>query len=281
LGELFLKFKGVIIFFNVLMLLFLGVVFVLPFIVLGREFALGFWRSSWFMGPLILGVLLVIDGYFLVNSRVLILLEKEDWPPLIQELEHRVYHKGRYTPRLVKLLANTYLVLSDAHSVTELEKKLSIVKSRLVDENALIFGTARILSKDNAGAAEFFSARLPGGAHYAASSNNEWIRWYFAFSLLLSRDFEAAANAFIVLAQEGKDGILTGLSAYFLEDNLSRFLPRRAAELRKEAQSGKERVKQRLRYRTSWNKEYKQNETEVYSAVLSSYVDKAGDYIYA
>jgi hypothetical protein len=257
------------------------VVFVLPFVVLGTDFALGFWRSSWFMGPLILGVLLVIDGYFLANSRVLILLEKEDWPALVQELEDRVYHKGRYTPRLVKLLANTYLVLSDARAVTELEKKLAIVKSGLVDENALIFGTARILGKDHTGAAEFFSARLPGGAHYAASSNQEWIRWYVAFSLLLSRDFEAAANAFMVLAGEAKDGILTGLSAYFLEDNLAGFLPRRAAELRKEAQAGKARVKQQIPFRTDWNKEYKRNETEVYAAVLSSYVDKAGDFIYA
>jgi hypothetical protein len=263
------------------MVLFLTVVFVFPFILLGKDMALSFWRSSWFIAPLILGVLLVIDVYFFSNRRILILLEKEDWPALIQELENQVYHKGRYSPRLVKLLANTYLVLSDAQAVTELEKKLAIVKGNLVDENALIFGTARILNKDNAGAAEFFSTRLPGGGHYKASSNNEWIRWYFAFSLLLSRDFEAAANAFTPLAREGRDGILTGLASYFLGDNLAGFLPRRSAELRKEAESGKERVKQQIRYRTDWNKEYKRNETEVYAAVLSSYVGKAGDYIYA
>jgi hypothetical protein len=263
------------------MIFFLVVVFIFPFIALGKDLALEFWRSIWFMGPLILAVLLVMDVYFFRNRRILILLEKEDWPALVQELEDQVYHKGRYNSRLVRLLANTYLVLSDARAVTELEKKLALVKGGLVEENALIFGTARILSKDNAGAAEFFSARLPGGVHYTNSYSNEWIRWYFAFSLLLSRDFEAAANAFTVFAREGKDGILTGLSSYFLEDNLARFLPRRSAELRKEAETGKKRVKQRIRYRIDWNKEYKRNETEVYAAVLASYVGKAGDYIYA
>jgi hypothetical protein len=276
-----LKFKAVIVFFNIFLLFFLILVCVLPFAALGKDLALSFWKTSWYALPLILAVLALIDIYFMANGRIFLLLEKEDWPALVQVLEEKVFHQGRYTPRLVKLLANTYLVLSDARSVTELEKKLAITKNSLISGNALIFGAARILNKDHRGAVEFFSSRLPGGANYKSGAQAEWIRWYSGFSLLLSRDFAPAADTFTVLAREGRDGILTGLSAYFLDDNLSKFLPSRSAELKAAAAAGKERVRQSLKRRIDWNREIKRVETEVYAVVLLSYIGKAGDFVYS
>ncbi|MDR1144176.1 MAG: hypothetical protein LBK77_08190 [Spirochaetaceae bacterium] len=276
-----MKFRVFIIFFNVFLFFFLAVVCVLPFAALGKDLAVSFWKTNWYAVPLVLVILAAVDIYFAVNGRIFFFLEKEDWPALVQLLEEKVFRRGRYTSRLVKLLANTYLVLSDAGSVTELEKKLRINKNRLIDGSALIFGAARILNKDHLGAAEFFSSRLPGRENYKAGAQGEWIRWYFGFSLLLARNFAAAADTFTVLAREGRDGILTGLSAYFLDDNLARFLPRRSAELRETAAEGKERVRQTLKRRIDWNRELKRLETEVYAAILSSYTGKAGDFVYA
>jgi hypothetical protein len=265
------------------MLFFLGLVFLLPFLALGKDLALDFWGFSWFLLPLILALAAGMDCYFALNYRVYILLEKEDWPALAQELEDKVFRRGRYSSRLVRLLANTYLVLSDPRAVNALERKLATAKSGLVNRHALIFGAARLLDQDYAGAAEFFSAQLAGRAQPGgggASSAAEWIRWYYGFSLLLAHRFEEAADTFITLAGKSEDGLLAGLSAYFLSSSLSGFLPPRAGELGVAAAAGKDRVRRRLRDRAAWDKECKRLEMEVYAAVLVSYMTKTGDYLY-
>jgi hypothetical protein len=278
-----LKFKPLIIVFNGIIVIFLAIVFVVPFLVLGRDLAIGFWQSSWFLAPVLLALLIGIDLYFALNYRVFLFLEKEDWPALVQELERRVLRDKNYSPRLVKLLANSYLVLSDAASVNVLEKKLSIAKPALVNANTLIFGAARILAKDNKGAVLFFGDRLPGtGARSLGipGTDREWISWYYGFALLLDRQFGAAADRFAVFAETSRDAVLTGLSAYFMDDTLRKFLPEKASALAEKAREGKERVRNSLKRRADWNRETKRLETEVHAAVLVHYIGKAADYIY-
>ena len=261
------------------MLLFLGVMYIMPLIILGKDLSQQFWHSLWFLAPLILAVLALIDVYFGLNYRVYTLLEKEDWPALVQELENKVLQKGNYSPRLVKLLINSYLVLSDVQSVTVLEKRLAIAKRRLLDENALSFSAARILHRDYQGAVEFLEPRcswegkLKGG-------EAEWLRWYYGFAQLLSRRFDGAADAFLLLAKNGRESIPAGLSSYFLSENLSAFLPLRSGNLKEEAALAKERVTRSLRSRNDWDRELKRLDTEVYAAVLQTYTGKAGEYLY-
>ncbi|GHV86552.1 hypothetical protein AGMMS50230_21600 [Spirochaetia bacterium] len=274
-----MKFKAVIVFFNILIVFFVLLVFVLPLAILGKDMAGYFWQNSWLLLFLVLGVLFLLDLYFAVNYRIYVLLEREDWPALVHVLEDRVLRRGRYTARLVKLLATSYLVMSDAKAVTELEKKLTRVKKGLLNDNVLVFGAARLLCGDNQGAAEFFSARLSGPLS-GAGSRAEWVRWYLGFSLFLSRQFEAAADTFMLLCREGREGVLTALSAYFLNESIAAFLPRRTAELRQAAGAGKERVRQSFGKRAVWDREIKRIETEVHAAVLVSYLGKAADYIY-
>jgi hypothetical protein len=257
------------------MLLFLGAVFVIPFAFLGKDMGLDFWRSDWFLAPILVVILAAIDIYFISNGRVFALLEKEDWPALVQELEERVIRRGNYSPRLVKLLANSYLVLSDAQAVNALEKKLAISKPGLINSNALIFGAARVLSKDNAGASDFFAGRLEG-----QGANSAWVRWYYAFALLLDRKFAPSADQFTALAGASRDGLITGLSAYFIADTLVKFLPERREELSVSAAEAKGRVRQTLKTRNDWNREIKRMETEVYAVILAAYIGKAADYIY-
>ena len=261
------------------MLLFMGVMFFMPLLILGKDLALGFWRSGWFLAPLIFLALGLIDIYFALNYKIYTLLEKEDWPALIQELENKVLQKNRYSSRLVRLLINSYLVLSDVNSVTELEKRLSITKSSLINENALSFGAARILSKDYQGAVEFLASKYTRESRNKGS-DAEWLRWYYGFSLLLSRRFDEAADVFILLAREGRDGIPAGLSAYFLSENLAAFLPLRSKNLLEEATAAKERVTKTLRGRNDWDRELKRLETEVYAVALQTYTGKAADYLY-
>ena len=271
------KIKLVIIIFNILMLFFIAVVLALPLMILGSGLAATFWRSSWFFAPLIAIGIVLINIYFMLNYRIYTLLEKEDWPALVIELEKRILSKNNFNSRLVLLLIHAYLVLSDTNSITELEKKLSVSRKSLVNNNALCFGSARILQKDYQGAADFFAANLE---YSKKGVEAEWLRWYYGFSLLLSRHFKEASEAFMILVQNGREGILVGLSAYFLNDCLSNFLPLQSAELKKHAKTGCERVKMTLPRRIDWDRELKSNKSEIYLTIIQSYTGKTADFLY-
>jgi hypothetical protein len=247
---------------------------------IGSDFALNFWRVSW---PLVLVLILFLVGlewFYFYNRRLFLLLEREDWPALAQYLEMRVIRKGRYSPHLVRLLANTYLVLSDSASVISLENKTAIAKPALIETNALIFGAARILGRDISGAVNFFSTRLNAPSGKPRREQAQWIRWYYGFALLLDQQFAPAADQFVLLAKEADDALITGLSAFFLNDTLRRVLPERGLELRAAALDGQNRVKRSLRTPEDWDKEAAKIETEVHAAILFKNLGNAAQWIY-
>lgn len=249
----------------------------MPFFALGGEFAFSFWASNWPLAVILLAILAGVDGFFLANLRLFSLLEREDWPALVSYLEERVIVRGRYSSRLVRLLANTYLVLSDSASVVTLEAKVAAAAPALLEKNALVFGTARVLSGDHAGAAAFFADRE--GA--SKSEIPEWVRWYRAFSLLLTRDFSVAADLLVSLVREAKDPLVIGLAAHFLEDALRKALPDREEELRGIAAEGVARVRKGLPVLDKWKRELEKARTEIHVVVLSKSLEDAGRYIYA
>jgi hypothetical protein len=237
--------------------------------------AAAFFRSIWPAALVFLVILLGLDVFYGLNSRLLLLLEREDWPALAQYLENRIIRKGRYSPRLVRLLANTYLVLSDSAAVLSLENKLAVVKPPLVEANALVFGAARILGKDYAGAARFFAERsaIPRG------ESSDWVRWYYGFSLLLDRRFSEAADQFMPLTREA-GAVVTGLAAFFLEENLGRALPGRRLEITAAAMDGRNRVKKAFPEKKNWDREVSRAAAEVHAAVVSKYINEATAWLY-
>ena len=270
-----MKFKHLFIAFNGAIVFFLALMFLIPFIAFGVDFALLFWRSSWPLAAA-LGLFLVgISLYYLFNRRLFYLLEREDWPALVRYLEGRVLQDGRFTPRLVRLLANSYLVLADAAAVMDLERKLAHAKPALVNANALLFGVARILGQDPVGAARLFSGCLEAGK----GESPEWIRWYYGFALLLNRQFAQAGEQFSLLTREARDALITGMSAYFLGTTLGKVLPQEEG-FAAAARDGKERVKKTLPSPVSWRKESEKMQTEVYAVVLLKYIGEAGDWLY-
>jgi hypothetical protein len=258
------------------MLVFLIFICFIPFFVLGFDFALSFWRSNWFL-VLFLGLILCgIDLFYFFNKRLFSFLEREDWPALINYLEDEVFRKGRYSSRNIRLLANTYLILSDSGAVMTLENRTAAVKPALVEANVLVFGIARILGKDFAGAARFFESRR----ETARPETRLWIRWYYGFSLLLERRFPEAADEFTLLARESADALITGLSAFFLADILGKRVPEKKAVLTLAASQGQSRVRKYLPGPGDWRKERGNIRTEIHAAVLSTYLDEAGSWIY-
>lgn len=271
-----MKFKSIFILFSILLLLFFVILVFLPQFMLGSSVSAPFWRSNW---PLILVWLLLfgaINAFYIINRKLFLLLEKEDWPALSRYLEEKVIQNGRYSPRLVRLLANTYLVLSDSASVMSLENKIAIVRPSLVDANALVFGTARILGKDISGAIRFFETRKAS----AKGKTKDWICWYHGFALLLDRKFEEAGGEFSLLARMSTDGVVTGLSSYFLSAHIAGFLAGKGPEFREIASSGRERVKNSMSSLKDWKREVTRLSTEIHAAAISKYLEETGRWLY-
>jgi len=276
IGEIKLKFKFIFILLSITLLLFLAILVFLPNFMLGPSFSASFWRYNW---PFIVLWGLIFTGFnvfYFTNRRLFLLLEKEDWPALVRYLEDRVIQKGRYSARLVRLLANSYLVLSDSAAVMSLENKTAIVKPALINANALVFGTARILGKDISGALRFFESKR----NTVKADLREWVNWYYGFTLLLNRQFDESADNFTLLARTSKDAIITALSSYFLSENIARVLTEKGPELQKIASEGRDRVRKVLPEISNWNREVTRLSTEIHAAALSKYMEETGQWLY-
>jgi hypothetical protein len=272
-----LKLQFIVITFNIIIVLFLSALALVPALVFGPGFAALFWRSLWPLALVLAAALITLNIFFLFNFRLYKLLEREDWPALVDYLEQSVLHKGRYSPWRLRLLLNSYLVMSDSPAVTRLEHKVAITKPALLEANALIFGTARILGGNPAGAADFFRRRLEKPAK---EKDKPWLRWYYGFSLVLAERFNEAEEVFTALATACADPLAAGLSAYLLSAALLKHSAN-SAECRSAAEGGRERVRKALKNADGWKKETARIETAVHAAVIKKYIDEAGAWLFA
>jgi hypothetical protein len=272
-----LKFKSVFIIFNIIIIFLLLIICFFPLLIPGSDLMLN-WRAA--IRPLALVpalIFIILDIFYFSNHRLFVLLEREDWPALTGYLETRILRDGHYSSPLVRILANTYLVMSDAAAVLSLENRLTLVKPALLETHALIFGAARLLSGDSAGAARFFSTRLEPGQ--ARGRSRPWVRWYYGFSLMLDRQFTPAAEQFEILAEESPEALITGLSAYFLGDILQRNTEEGARYLAA-ALRGRSRLRRFVRNRKAWQRAAARIETEVHAVILREYIDEAGRWLF-
>jgi hypothetical protein len=233
--------------------------------------------ANWPLASILVLVLATIDAFFALNWRLFTLLEREDWPALAHYLEGRIVEKGRWSPRLVRLLANTYLVLSDADSVVRLEEKGAAAKPSAVNRNTLVFGVARVLKNDPRSAAEFFAPRR--GAK--KSESPDWVEWYYAFCLLLDRKFQEAADVLVPLSASAKDALVIALTSSFLKTSVGKALPARADDCAAAAAAAAERVKVRFPTRAALDKEFEKARADIHVVVLSKSIEEAADQLYA
>ena len=254
----------------------MGVIILLPVFILGSSFSVSFWHANRPIIAVWALLLIAFNVYYFTNRRLFILLEKEDWPALVRYLEEKVIQKGRYSPRLVRLLANSSLVLSDSASVMSLENKTAIAKPSLVDANVLVFGTARILGGDISGAVRFFETRK----EKAKPELKTWVNWYWGFASLLNSQFEVAAGEFSILARYSDDGVIAALSSFFLSQVLSRFLPDKDTDFLEISSLGRERVLKALPKVENWRKEVSRLSTEIHAAAIAKYLEETGKWLY-
>jgi hypothetical protein len=265
------KLKALFIMFNCVVVFFLAVVGIMPLIM-----KIGMDMRYLPLALLVILALVGLDVYYFFNYRLLSLLEKNDWPALIQFLEAKVLKRGRYSQRLVRLLAQSYLIMSDTASAVNLENKTAIASPRLVEKNALIFGAARLLEKDISGAENFFKARLKT----ASKKDKLWIRFYYGFSLLLDWRFQEGSKEFMDIVKSSNNPVLTGLSAWFLFDFLNRALPDQRADIAAVAEEGKTKAKAAIYDLEEWKSRILKMQREIYVAILVQYLNDAGKWLW-
>jgi len=214
--------------------------------------------------------------YFILNYRLLSLLEKEDWPALAYYLEQQIYSKGRYSSKNVRLLASSYLVITDYKSVLKLESKVHLARPSVIAKNALIFGAARILDGNHQEAVTFFKINLDK----CKKSDKEWVNWFSGFSGLLAGLYPAAEADFSHLAVSSKDALISGLSVYFLSNYLEK-KSFASEKCRKVCETGRERVIKSLKTAEGWNKEVKKAGNDIHIAIIKKYIEETGNWIFA
>jgi len=272
-----LKFKLIFIISNLALLLFLASLAFIPYYMLGSYVSVSFWKMNL---PLVLvwvALFFVLNIFYFTNKKLFLLLEKEDWPALICYLEEQIISKGRYSSRLVRLLAHSYLVLSDSASVVNLENKTAINKPALVDTYVLVFGTARILGNDISGAVHFFKTRK----ETAKAALKDWVSWYYGFSLLLNRQIEDAIKEFSNLASFSTDGVVTALSSYFLQKNVHALLPQFRQGVREISEAGKKRALDVMPKMKAWRRAIHGLSAEIHAAAISRYLGDTGIWLYS
>jgi hypothetical protein len=271
-----MKFKYLMIAFIAIIAIVILITALLPLILTGPEFTANFQYVTLplmiFMGFILVGMTL----FFLLNYRLLSLLEREDWPALSYYLEQIVFVKGRYSARRIKILASSYLVITDYASVLKLESKAMLAKPSVVEKNALIFGAARVLSGDCKAAAAFFHTYMKKGNKY----ERQWKHWFFGFSQLIAGELNSAEREFMSTAISSKDALIAGLSSYFLQSSIAKF-SLKPDECRSIAENGRKRVIDALKTAEAWTKEADRMGTDIHIAIIRKYIDEAGEWLYS
>jgi hypothetical protein len=163
--------------------------------------------------------------------------------------------------------------LGDFEGARQLENKVAAAKPALLENNALIFGAARILGGDAASAAGFFLARLEKGkgGKFPRGVDPEWLRWYYGFSLAIAKFFDKAQAVFAELAADAEDPLASGLSAFFLSEVLGK--PDLAVE-------GADRARKAVKNIEGWKKRAAKLEAEVHGAIIRKHIDEAGMWLF-
>ena len=291
-----MKFTFICVLFNVIVAAFLLLIGTLPFAVLGAETARNFLFSAWPLGLALLPFVITVNVFFALNFRLYRLLERMDWPALAVYLETRMKKRGKLSARLTLTLVHTYLALSAFDSLRALMERIAREKPALLEEHALLFGAARLLTGDYAGAARFYAeqaARRAQRRRKRMRVETGWLSWYRALALFMERRYGEAADIFCRFTAPGGDAppvlqteraawaMLTGLAAWFLGHFLASALNEKRAELSACAEAGRALTRRTLETRAAWEKSAARNGDDAHILILSKYITEAAAWLYA
>ena len=208
-----MKFKIIFIIFNIVIVASFLFIFFMPAIFLGWEYSRLFWSSNWILGAAFLAVLGGLNAYFISNWRLFQHLEREEWSALIDYLEDQIYRKRRFNRQRIRILINAYIVSSRTDDIARLEEFLRAEKPQLIPRFALALGVPHLIKNDPTDM-ELYYGELKDKK---GTKDPLWVRWSYAFSLMLSQKTELAREELLAISREAKDPIVRLLTAYLLD----------------------------------------------------------------
>jgi hypothetical protein len=264
-----MRFKIIFILFNVVIVVSFLAIYLMPLIILDFDYAKAFWSRNWGLPLLFLAIIGLLNTYFILNWKLFTLLEREDWPALITHLEHRIYVRKLIIGQQVKILSNAYLVRSDVEAIGRLENFIREQKPKILPKFALVFGIPHLLRNDPSEMIGYFSQFTHLGGNEGA-----WIRWNYAFALILNGDTLEAQTALSKLCAEKLEPVLTLLVIYLLHSL--------KPEEGKIGLIEEKRTKLRERFtRARWHNEIERSKGSIQVVVLQKLIEEATEWLFS
>lgn len=265
-----MKFRVLFVLFNVIVVAACALIVLMPTVVMGWEYARLFWRSNWPVGIVFLAVLGGLNTYFALNWRLFTLLEREDWPALIEHLEDQIIARNRVREQQLRVLINAYVVAARPERVTQLEHRLREVQPKWVARLPLDFGIPYLLKNDAAEMERYFGEMK----ERARCPEPVWVRWNYAFALMLQQRHEEARTVLLAVADESKNPVQKLLTAYLLDTISTHDETARAVV---------HRLRSELRSRfpgEKWERELERHRSSLQVLVLSKLISDASGWAF-
>lgn len=267
-----MKLKALFIIFNIVLFSLLFTIFFLPLFYANGTFMREFWYSNWFFGPLFLIMLLVVDTIFFKNQKLIEAIETEDWTALAMYLEDKILDKKEFKFKNVSLLADSLLLLGDFSSMTKLELTLKNNKIEYLNKLAPKFAAAKMLSENYTDLAEFSS-------RFHSQENAEWMLFYHALGLHMTKDLYKSAEAFKNLKDKAENYLVKVLSAYFLLSILKNYSKMTDAEILETKQAVIALIEKHYTPQT-WKKYTESQKQELHVMVLKKLISDSSAWLW-
>lgn len=212
-----MKFKTVFVIFNSVLVLCFSFIFFLPFIAIGSDYVTRFLTQNLITGLLFITTLVVINVYFLKNWTLFTLMERQEWPKVVDYLENKIYIVESLKPLYIRTLINTYFVTSNAAGIHKLEQFLQTKKNQLVARFAMQFGISYLLTKDPKESEEYFNRMRT----LRRVRKKDWIIWSHSLSLIQNEKYSEARSELLILLDNKLNPLLRLITLYLL-NSLSR-----------------------------------------------------------
>ncbi len=236
-----MKFKVIFLLFNGIIAVSFLFVFLMPLFFLGPDYARVFWLENWYLAAVFIVIIGGLNTYFALNRQLFSLLESEDWQGLKAYLEYRVFTKKRFSQQHIRILINTYIVLSEPEKIRDLETELHTRNSRLVPRLALEFGIPRLLRNNPDEMIEYYDRYR----NNPKAEQRDWLTWSYSFAVMQKQRSDEARDVLLGLSEHTREPLVRLFSLYLLDafreadSELAQRLDEHKAEFRRRYGSGK------------------------------------------
>ncbi len=265
-----MKFKVIFIVFNVIIVLSFLFIFFMPYFLLGWEYTRVFWAGNWPLAAVFVAIIVGLNAYFVSNWKLFGLLEAEDWKGLTAYLERLVFARKKIRSQFVRILINTYVVLSVPEKITELEQFLRSERPKMVPAFAVQFGIPRLLRNDPEEMQEYYGEMKKK----RGCADVEWISWTYAFALMLQKKSDEAQEHLLSLCGSTRNPVLSVITLYLLDS-----FANRDENVKSVVDSGRGRIKKKYSHDT-FSREIEKNKTNIQVLVLSRLIKDATDWVF-